>query len=29
MEEKSMCVTGREWPWQVNGTTLVVSSDRQ
>jgi hypothetical protein len=20
-----MCGTGREWPWQVRGTTLVVS----
>ena len=25
MEEKWIWGTGREWPWQVRGTTLVVS----
>ena len=28
-EEKDTWVMGREWPWQVNGTILVVSDYRQ
>lgn len=24
-EEKERCVMGREWPWQVKGTALLVS----
>ena len=28
-EEKETWVMGREWPWQVSGTILVVSDDRQ
>jgi hypothetical protein len=28
-EEKETWVIGREWPWQVNGTILVVSVGRQ
>ena len=28
-EEKETWVMGREWPWQVSGTILVVSVGRQ
>jgi hypothetical protein len=28
MEEKLRCVTGREWPWQVRGTTFAIIYQR-